>query len=341
MSQTTAHSAPQPAILSLRQLRISLPVAGKPCELIKGVDLDLIAGQVTGLVGESGCGKTLTANALMGMLPDRAARMSSGYFSLHGEQDLSGLDESGWRKLRGRELAMISQEPQAALDPVFSIGQQMLRVIQRQRRTDRHIALSIAQSNLIDCGLTETARILASYPHQLSGGMRQRVMIALALSCEPAVLIADEATSALDISSRDQILALLRRAASNRGIAVLLIAHDLAAVARICDQVLVMYAGRIVETGPSGSLFSQPHHPYTAALLQATARVAAIRPGIVQPIAGRVQALHLTLPGCSFAERCLQASALCTHQLPELLAEKASGRRLACHHPCHEGAVLT
>jgi oligopeptide/dipeptide ABC transporter ATP-binding protein len=163
--------------------------------------------------------------------------------------------------------------------------------------------------------------------------MRQRVMIALALSCEPAVLIADEATSALDISSRDQILALLRRVASQRGIAVLLISHDLAAVARICDQVLVMYAGRIVETGPARTLFSQPQHPYTAALLQATARVAAGQPAVVQPIAGRVQALHQPTPGCGFADRCQKASALCKQQRPELLQGASSERSVACHHP--------
>ncbi|HKX54925.1 MAG TPA: ABC transporter ATP-binding protein, partial [Xanthomonadales bacterium] len=210
MTQSTAQSARQTAILSLRQLRISLPVAGQSCELVKGVDLDLHAGQVTGLVGESGCGKTLTANALLGMLPGRAARMQSGKFSFQDTQDLAQLDESGWRKLRGRQLAMIFQEPQSALDPVFSIGQQMLRVIQRQRRTDRKQALSIAQSNLRDCGLSETARILASYPHQLSGGMRQRVLIGMALVMRPALLIADEPTTALDVTVQAQILDLLR-----------------------------------------------------------------------------------------------------------------------------------
>jgi peptide/nickel transport system ATP-binding protein len=323
----------QPPILALRELRISMPIAGNTCELVKGLDLDLYAGQITGLVGESGCGKTLTANALLGMLPGRSASMHCSQFTLQGERDLSRLDETGWRQLRGRQLAMIFQEPQSAFDPVFTIGQQMLRVIQRQRGIDRKQAASIAQANLNECGLGETARILSSYPHQLSGGMRQRVMIALALSCEPAVLIADEATSALDVSSRDQVLALLRRAASQRRIAVLLISHDLAAVARVCNQLLVMYAGRIVETGPVQELLQQPQHPYTAALLRATARIADSRPEIVQPIEGRVQALQQAIAGCAFAERCQQASERCRLQRPELLGAPASGRSLACHHP--------
>lgn len=342
MNQPTACAAEQTALLTVRQLKVSLPVAGKLCDLVKGMDLDLYAGQVTGLVGESGCGKTLAANALLGMLPNRHARVHTSLFSLQGNGDLSQLDEPGWRQLRGRKLAMIFQEPHSALDPVFSIGQQMLRVIRRQRRTDRKSALIIAQDNLIDCGLIETDRILASYPHQLSGGMRQRVMIAMALSCEPTVLIADEATSALDISSRDQVLALLRRIVTNRGIALLLISHDLAAVARICDQLMIMYAGRIVESGPTRPLLSYPQHPYTEALLQATARIADARPAPVQPIPGRVKALHLAVPGCAFANRCQQASEVCTQELPELRYTKLSGHALACHHPyAKPGVVLS
>ncbi|HET6565054.1 MAG TPA: ABC transporter ATP-binding protein [Xanthomonadales bacterium] len=334
MNPVAASASSQPVpVLSLRQLQVSLPYAGARCELVKGIDLDLYAGQVTGLVGESGCGKTLTANALLGLLPGRQAQMHTRRFELHGRTDLSQLDETGWRRLRGRQLAMIFQDPQSALDPVFSIGQQMVRVIQRQRRTDREAALDIARRNLSDCMLADTERILASYPHQLSGGMRQRVMVALALSCEPAVLVADEVTSALDISSRDQVLALLRRAAVERGIAILLISHDLAAVARICDQVLVMYAGRIVESGPTSLLLSRAQHPYTAALLQATARITDSLPARVQPIAGRVQALHQAVPGCSFAERCQWSSELCVEKLPKLDDNSGNGHQLACHHP--------
>jgi peptide/nickel transport system ATP-binding protein len=334
-----ATATPQEPILTLRGLRISVPLVRNRCELVKGVDLDLQAGQVTGLVGESGCGKSITANALLGLLPGPSANMQARQFTLRtgsGDRDLSTLGEPGWRQLRGRQLAMIFQEPQSALDPVFRIGQQMVRVITRHRRVDNPSAREIAVANLEDCGLADTARILASYPHQLSGGMRQRVLIALALACEPRVLIADEATSALDIASREQVLALLRRAASQRGIAILLISHDLAAVARICDQVLVMYAGRVVESGPSVRLLRQPQHPYTAMLLQATARVSAHPPVAVQPVVGRAADLARHFPGCSFAERCNRATETCRQHCPEPVSHGDQAGYHCCFHPLGE-----
>ncbi|MDZ4729386.1 MAG: ABC transporter ATP-binding protein, partial [Xanthomonadales bacterium] len=240
--------------------------------------------------------------------------------------------ENHWSMLRGHQLAMIFQDPQAALDPVFTIGQQMLRVVQRHLAVDRRGARSIASASLAECGLNDGDRILASYPHQLSGGMRQRVMVAMALSCKPAVLIADEATSALDISSRDQVLSLLQQAAKRYGTAILLISHDLAAVARICHRTLVMYAGRIIESGPTERLLSQPRHPYTAALLQATPRIGLPRPQPIEAIPGKLHALHLRLTGCAFAERCSSATDLCRRQLPALKPDEHAHFQ-ACHHP--------
>lgn len=331
------------AILALRDLRISLPQAAGRCELVKGVSLDLHPGRVTGLVGESGSGKTLTAHALLGLLPGQpdgqAVRVAMKQLALrHGNSslDLSTMTEADWRRLRGRSLAMIFQEPQSALDPVFSIGRQMVRVIRRQRRVDPARAREIAVANLQDCGLPDTGRILESYPHQLSGGMRQRVMIALALACEPAVLVADEPTAALDIASRDQVLALLRRAASQRGVALLLITHDLAAVARICDDLLVMYAGRMVEAGPASRLLSQPQHPYTAALLQATARVGLEAPAAVLPIPGRAAPLTHAAPGCAFAERCNRVIATCREQLPPVVSHTSGPGHHCCFNPLGE-----
>jgi peptide/nickel transport system ATP-binding protein len=323
----------QPTVLSVRQLRLTLPMGGHTCELIKGIDLDLHAGEVLGLVGESGCGKSLTANALLGLMPSAAARLQTDEFVLNGEHQLAALDEKHWSKLRGRQLAMIFQEPASALDPVFTIGQQMRRVIQRHLAVDRHQASSIASTSLAECGLNDSERVLASYPHQLSGGMRQRVMIAMALSCKPAVLIADEATSALDISSRDQVLTLLHQVAEHHGTAILLITHDLSALARICHRTLVMYAGRIVESGPTERLLKQPRHPYTAALLRATPRISLSQPKPVQAIPGRAHALHQNPPGCAFAKRCTSATNLCTQQLPVLQPDDTTGRSLACHHP--------
>jgi oligopeptide/dipeptide ABC transporter ATP-binding protein len=191
----------------------------------------------------------------------------------------------------------------------------------------------MAGASLTECGLKETGHILASYPHQLSGGMRQRVMIAMALSCEPAILIADEVTSALDISSRDQILTLLQQMADRHGTAVLLISHDLAAVARICDRTLVMYAGRMVESGPTQRLLSQPRHHYTAALLKATPRISLPRPAPVRAIPGREHALYLNPPGCAFFGRCQAATELCQQQLPMLKQFGETGHFFACHHP--------
>jgi len=319
-------------VLSVRQLRLFMPVAGQQRELIKGIDLDVQSGEVVGLVGESGSGKTLTGNALLGLLPSPLARMRSQRFVLGNQVDLAGADEKRWRTLRGRHSAMIFQEPQSALDPVFTIGQQMMRVIRRHVTREPQHAAALASASLADCGLADSARVLASYPHQLSGGMRQRVMIALALSCKPEVLIADEPTSALDISSRDQVLGLLRQAADRHGTAILLISHDLSAVARICDRAMVMYSGRIVESGPTSRLLRQPLHPYSAALLQATPRISSSRPILVQAIAGRVEALHATLPGCAFATRCPRATELCRQQLPEL-RKHDNEQQVACHHP--------
>jgi peptide/nickel transport system ATP-binding protein len=324
-------SAHGSAVLSVRQLRLSLEQAGQSIELIKGVDLDLHAGEVLGLVGESGCGKSLTANAIMGLLPAPSTRLHSERFLLNGSQDLRDLKEPQWRKLRGRPLAMIFQEPRSALDPVFTIGQQMRRVVRRHLGKGPGESRRIVSNSLAECGLGDTERILASYPHQLSGGMLQRAMIAMALSCSPQILIADEVTSALDISSRDQVLVLLRQIATRHGMAILMISHDLAAVARISDRVMVMYSGRIVESGLTAKLLRRPSHPYAAGLLAATPRLNSS--ARVQPIAGRVHALHEALPGCAFAPRCAAASTICTVERPVLRGVESPEHLLACHHP--------
>lgn len=320
-------------VLSVRQLNLSL-VRGKQFHtVLEGINLDIHPGEIVGLVGESGSGKSLTANALMGLLPAHGARLDAKTFVLGEEQDLSSLDEKRWRSMRGRDLAMIFQEPQLALDPVFTVGQQLLGVIRRHLKVHRKEALRIATDTLVDCGLTDTSRILGSYPHEISGGMRQRVMIAMALSCQPKLLIADEPTSALDISSRDQVLALLFQAARKRNTAVLFISHDLAAVARICDRTLVMYSGRVVESGDTVQLLGQPRHPYTAALLAATPRINAEGPVPVRPIPGTVNP-GLSLPSaCSFANRCSFASEVCRTQLPVLQSQDDYRGKVACHHP--------
>lgn len=325
----------QAAVLSVQQLRLSVGQGNRQSELIHDIDLELFAGEVVGLVGESGSGKSLTANALLGLLPSHQAQLHAQRFVLNGEQILADSREEQWRGLRGRHLAMIFQDPQSSLDPVFTIGQQMQRVIRRHLNVDRSQSRRIAASGLAECGLGDTERILHCYPHQLSGGMRQRVMIAMALNCSPQILIADEVTSALDISSRDQVLVLLRQIADRHGTAILLISHDLSAVARICDRLMVMYAGRIVESGPTTELLGQAAHPYTAGLLAATPRVSQGKPLPVQAIAGSLHALQETLPACAFAPRCPAASAICSQQQPLLHDLGPTRHRLACHHPVH------
>jgi peptide/nickel transport system ATP-binding protein len=311
------------AVLSVRQLRVSLRLGEKPVELVQGVDLDVRAGEVVALVGESGSGKSLTAQALLGLLPRGAADVRSEKFEFNprnggsngaskpGCRNLATASERQWQGLRGRHLAMVFQDPQAALDPVFTIGQQMQRVIRRHFRQGSKAAQDKAAAALAECGLGDGARILGSYPHELSGGMRQRVMIALAISCEPELLVADEATSALDISSRDQVLVLLRAIANRHGTAILLISHDLSAVARIADRVMVMRAGQIVESGPTRQLLQHPSHPYTAGLWAATPRLSprpAERPGAGASV--RVPPAVPALPHARDGEPLLQASDL-------------------------------
>ena len=322
-------------VLSVRNLVLSQPSSTPGQDriaLIKGIDLDLFAGEILGLVGESGCGKSLTAKALLGMLPAENVQLECDHFVYSGDQDLSRLNEKQWRSLRGGHLAMVFQEPQSALDPVFTVGQQLQRVIQRHLNLDRLASRNLASKTLEECGLADPERVLASYPHQLSGGMQQRVTIAMALACQANVLLVDEPTSALDMSSRDQVLGLLQNAARQRNTAVMMISHDLAAVARICDRLLVMYAGRLIETGPAEQVLAQPSHPYTAALIAATPHLSDPPIRLVRPIAGQVSRLDQQGEACAFANRCSRASEICKLDQPQWSATQHSNGQVACHH---------
>ncbi|MEZ4216371.1 MAG: ABC transporter ATP-binding protein [Myxococcota bacterium] len=296
---------------------------------VDGVSLRIARGESLGLVGESGCGKTLASLAVMGLLPRPRGRLASGRIRLAG-RDLTAGDARAWRAARGRDVAMIFQDPMTSANPYLRVGEQLVEGPRLHLGLSRREALARARAMLERVGLPDAERRLRSYPHELSGGMRQRVMIAMALLAEPALLIADEPTTALDVTIQAQLLALLAELRAERGMAMLLITHDLGVVAGACERVLVMYAGRIVEEGPTREVFASPHHPYTRALLRATPRVDAPPGARLASLPGLPPRLDAPPPpGCAFAPRCPLARAACREAEPALAAS-APGRARRC-----------
>jgi oligopeptide/dipeptide ABC transporter ATP-binding protein len=280
----------------------------------------------------------------MGLAPSPAATVRAEHILLGG-RDLAKLDEAGMRRVRGSEISMVFQEPLTALDPVFTIGSQLSGVIRRHRSRDRKMAHASAVEVLERVGIADAARIMGDYPHQLSGGMRQRVMIAMALACRPRVLVADEPTTALDVTTQAQVLGQLAELGRHSGTAILLITHDLGVVAQACDRALVMYCGRIVEEAPVAELFANPAHPYTAGLLAAVPRISIEAVQRVRAIPGIVPHPAMLPVGCHFAERCARADGQCRVQAPALRTMENSPagppRRHACHHPLSKSALRT
>ena len=324
-------------ILRVRNLRISLPTHSGTLQAVRGIDLDIPSGATLGLVGESGCGKSLTALSLMRLQPP-AARVSADVLSFAG-QDLLAARDRELNALRGNRIAMVFQEPMTALNPTFTVGQQLTAVYRAHRRDDRAAARARALELLERVGITEPAMRLGQYPHELSGGMRQRVLIAMALMCEPELIVADEPTTALDVTVQKQILELLRTLQRDLGLAVLLITHDLGVVAHYTDRVAVMYAGEIVESGATAEVLRRPAHPYTRGLLASIPRVrttaAVPEPAFPQQqrqvervkaqrsrlpiIPGVVPALTAIAPACVFAPRCPHTADICRERAPALL----------------------
>jgi len=329
-------------VLTVSKLSVSLQTGlGQAC-VVDSISFTLRAGEILGLAGESGCGKSITAAALMGLVPSPAGTVQADHIML-GDKNLTQLDDAGLRRVRGSEISMIFQEPLTALDPVFSIGSQLSAVIRRHRGKNRHQARRSSVDILERVGMPDPHRMMQSYPHQLSGGMRQRVMIAMAMACRPKVLIADEPTTALDVTTQAQVLEQLRELGQSFGTAILLITHDLGVVAQACDRALIMYCGRIVEEAPVNALFKAPAHPYTAGLLAAVPRISSAEVQRVQPIPGLAPHPAALPDGCHFADRCTRADPQCRTLTPRMQAVdgQKSIHRHACHHPLSQPLSFT
>ncbi len=293
-------------------------------QALRGVSLRIGAGETLALVGESGCGKSVTALALLRLL-EANGRIEGGSLRFRGV-DLRGLDEDGIRRIRGSEIGMIFQEPMTSLNPVFRIGDQIAEVLELHRGLARPEARRAAVELLRRVRIPDPERRADQYPHELSGGMKQRVMIAIAVACGPALLVADEPTTALDVTIQAQILALLRALQRESGLAILLITHDLGVVAQFAERVAVMYAGEIVEEAEVGALFAEPLHPYPRALLRALPRAG--RRGRLDAIEGTVPAPGALPPGCAFAARCREALPRCASEPPPVV--RVGGRPVRC-----------
>ena len=314
--------------LAVEALRVALPTERGRIEVVRDVSLRLPPGGTLGLVGESGSGKSMIALALMGLLPDGAA--TTGAVTLDGKP-LLGARDAAWRRIRGRRIAMVFQEPMTALNPTMTIGRQVAEGMRLHLGLDERAAHARAVALLHRVGMPRAEDWTARYPHQLSGGQRQRVAIAAALAADPDILIADEPTTALDVTLQAQVLDLLADLVRERGLALLLVTHDLAVVAELCRDLAVLYAGQVVEQGAAADILARPAHPYSAGLL-------ACSPDIAAPRAARLPALPGAVPGardwpasCAFAPRCAQADDACrTAPVP---VTSHAGRALRCRHP--------
>lgn len=324
-----------PPVLEMRGLRLAFEAEHRRTIALDGLDLTIAAAEVLGVVGETGCGKTVTGLAAMRLLPP-TARLSADLLRFEG-RDLLAMDERSLRAIRGVEIAMIFQNPASAFNPVFAIGDQMADVLAAHDRERGVAARARIREVLGSVGMPDVDRVMRAFPHQLSGGMLQRAMIATALLCRPRLIIADEPTTALDVTIAAQVLALLRRLQEEQGFSVMLITHDLGVVRSVCDRVTVLYAGRVVESAATAQLFAAPHHPYTAGLLAAVPRTSASA-GPLRIIPGSVPADIGAMMGCRFAPRCSRVVERCRADEP-VLRPVATDHQAACFRPGVEAPV--
>ncbi len=326
------NDASETPLLYVRDLIIEFATENGVVRAADAISFDVHENETIGLVGESGCGKTVTGLSILGLIPSPPGRIVGGSIKFMGHE-LVGLPDREMRKIRGRDISMIFQEPMTALNPVFTIGNQMTDVLMLHRGLTRRQARDAAIEMLAKVSIPGPARRIDEYPHQLSGGMRQRVMIAMALSCDPKLLIADEPTTALDVTTQAQVLEQISKLQSEFRMAVVLITHDLGVVAETCRRAIVMYCGRIVENAAIDRLFANPRHPYTRGLLDSIPRIRRDRLAELPVIPGRVPDLLHLPSGCRFADRCPRADMLCRKESPSLLPTGKTGDCFACHHP--------
>jgi oligopeptide transport system ATP-binding protein len=324
-------------LLSVEALRVEFWTRRGTVHAVNGVSFDIGPGETLGIVGESGCGKSVTSLAILGILP-RAGRVTGGRAVFEGE-DLIGRPDRELRRIRGKEIAMIFQDPMTSLNPVLTVGRQIRESIETHFDLDRKEAEKRVVELLDQVGIPEAKRRARDYPHQFSGGMRQRAMIAMALACEPKLLIADEPTTALDVTIQAQILDLLRALVAERDTALVMITHDLGVVAGMCERVHVMYGGMVMETGPAEDVFRSPRHPYTLGLLQSVPRLDTPRGRKLHPIEGAPRDMLRPPSACPFAPRCAYEVEQSRQEVPPLV-EIAPGHKVACFNPVPEDAWL-
>jgi oligopeptide/dipeptide ABC transporter ATP-binding protein len=318
-------------LLSVRDLEVTFSTRRRTVHAVNGVSFDLEAGETLGIVGESGCGKSVTSLAMLGLLAKQGKVMNGEV--LFEDRDLLKLSDKDLRTIRGRHIAMIFQDPMTSLNPVLTIGRQITEALRKHLNMTKEGAEKEGVTLLERVGIPSARDRLGDYPHQFSGGMRQRVMIAMAISCRPKILIADEPTTALDVTIQAQILDVLKTLVAEEGMTLILITHDLGVVAGLCERTNVMYAGRFVEKAPTPELFSRPRHPYTLGLLNSVPRLDAARKERLDPIGGAPPNLAFLPEGCAFAPRCAYATQESRERVPELQPIDSHGHLVACWNP--------
>ena len=323
-------------ILQVQDLRVEFKTRRGKALVLNGVDFEIRSGETLCVVGESGCGKSMTALALLRLIPSPPGRISSGRVMFQGE-DLVAASMERMREVRGNRISMIFQEPMTSLNPVLTVGDQIGESLRLHAGLDANAARARAIEMLQQVGIPAPERRVDEYPHQMSGGMRQRVMIAMALACRPDILIADEPTTALDVTVQAQIFDLLRDLQREKGTAILLITHDMGAVAEMADRVMVMYAGRVIEQGTTAEVLGQPGHPYTQGLIDCLPELGSSADAATDgdrielaEISGVVPSIWELGSGCAFRERCPHAMARCAEEVPPMFSMKGSGHGAAC-----------
>jgi oligopeptide/dipeptide ABC transporter ATP-binding protein len=320
------------ALLEIRDLKVAFVQGKEARRALDGISFGIDRGRTLGIVGESGCGKSLTALSIMRLLPEPPARIEGGEIVLATEnkpRDLLKISAKEMRHVRGREIAMIFQEPMTSLDPVYTIGEQIAEVLMTHEKMSRTDALARAVTLLRDVGIPSPEERIRQYPHELSGGMRQRAMIAIALACAPAILIADEPTTALDVTIQAQVLELMRNMQQRLGTALILITHDMGVIADMADDVLVMYLGRIIERGTATQVLERPAHPYTQGLIASLPKIDMPRGERLVPIQGTVPGLGAIPSGCRFHTRCPHVMDVCRREDPAMRSAEP-GHDAAC-----------